>query len=54
MFAAGDLLLDPSVHGRQTAAAIQGAELKMIGGGHMFPLMQPQVTADWIMERAKR
>jgi pimeloyl-ACP methyl ester carboxylesterase len=52
MFAAGDLLLDPSVHGRPTVAAIKGAELKMIDGGHMFPLTQPQVTADWIMERA--
>lgn len=53
MFAAGDLLLDPSVHGQPTVAAIKGAELKMIEGGHMFPLTQPQVTADWIMERAK-
>lgn len=52
MFAAGDLLLDPSVHGRPTVAAIKGAELKMIDGGHMFPLTQPKVTADWIMERA--
>jgi pimeloyl-ACP methyl ester carboxylesterase len=52
MFAKGDLLLDPSVHGQTTAAAIKGAELKLIDGGHMFPLMQPQVTADWIMERA--
>lgn len=53
LFATGDLLLDPSVHGRSTVAAIKGAELKMIDGGHMFPLTQPQVTADWIMERAK-
>lgn len=53
MFAAGDLLLDPSVHGQRAVAAIKGAALKMIEGGHMFPLTQPQVTADWIMERAK-
>jgi pimeloyl-ACP methyl ester carboxylesterase len=52
MFAKGDLLLDPEVHGQRTAAAIKGAELKMIDGGHMFPLLQPRVTADWIMERA--
>jgi pimeloyl-ACP methyl ester carboxylesterase len=52
MFAKGDLLLDPSVHGPPTAAAIKGAEFKLIDGGHMFPLTQPQVTADWIMERA--
>lgn len=52
MFARGDLLLDPTVHAQTTVAAIKGAELKMIDGGHMFPLMQPQVTADWIMERA--
>ncbi|WP_231626479.1 alpha/beta fold hydrolase [Novosphingobium sp. AAP83] len=52
MFAKGDLLLDPSVHGLPTIAAIKGAELKMIDGGHMFPITQPQVTADWIMERA--
>jgi pimeloyl-ACP methyl ester carboxylesterase len=53
MFANGDLLLDPSVHGPPTVAAIKGAELKLIEGGHMFPLTQPKVTADWIMERAK-
>ncbi len=52
MFAKGDLLLDPEVHGQRTAAAIKGAELRMIDGGHMFPLMQPQATADWIMRRA--
>jgi pimeloyl-ACP methyl ester carboxylesterase len=52
MFAAGDLLLDPSVHGQRAVAAIRGAELKMIDGGHMFPLTQAQLTADWIMERA--
>lgn len=52
MFAKGDLLLDPAVHGERTAAAIKGAELTMIEGGHMFPLMQPRITADWIMERA--
>jgi len=52
MFARGDLLLDPSIHGLPTVAAIKDAELKLIDGGHMFPLTQPQVTADWIMERA--
>lgn len=53
MFATGDLLLDPSVHGLPTVTEIKGAKLKLIDGGHMFPLTQPQVTADWIMERAK-
>ncbi len=52
MFATGDRLLDPAVHGLPAVAAIKDAELKMIDGGHMFPLTQPQVTADWIMERA--
>ncbi|WP_226019692.1 alpha/beta fold hydrolase [Novosphingobium sp. FKTRR1] len=52
MFGTGDLLLDPSVHGLPTVTAIKGAELKLIDGGHMFPLTQPQVTADWIMECA--
>lgn len=52
MYATGDRLLDPAVHGLPTVAAIKDAELKMIDGGHMFPLTQPQITADWIMERA--
>lgn len=52
MYATGDRLLDPAVHGLPTVAAIKDAGLKMIEGGHMFPLTQPQVTADWIMERA--
>lgn len=53
MFAKGDLLLDPAVHAEPTVAAIKGAELALIEGGHMFPLTQPRVTADWIMARAK-
>lgn len=53
MFAKGDLLLDPEVHGPPTVAAIKSAEFNLIDGGHMFPLTQPQVTADWIRQRAK-
>lgn len=54
MFASGDRLLDPALHGPPTVAAIEGAELNMIEGGHMFPLTQPQVTADWIQQQARR
>ncbi|WP_338467940.1 alpha/beta hydrolase [Novosphingobium sp. ZN18A2] len=53
MFATGDRLLPWQDHGQTTAAAIKGADLKTIEGGHMFPLMQPAVTADWILERAR-
>lgn len=51
MFATGDRLLDWSEHGPPTVEAIPGAELKTIEGGHMFPLTQPDVTAQWIRER---
>ncbi len=53
MFAREDRLLPFDQHGVQTAAAIPGAALNAISGGHMFPLSQAHVAADWIRERLR-
>ncbi|MBS0482890.1 MAG: alpha/beta hydrolase [Proteobacteria bacterium] len=54
LFAREDRLLDFELHGAATARAIPGCTLTPISGGHMFPLTQPGLTADWIRERAAR
>lgn len=43
-----DHLLDPDTHGTITAAAIPGATLRRIGGGHMIPVTHPAETAAWL------
>ncbi|HEX8553594.1 MAG TPA: alpha/beta hydrolase [Sphingomonas sp.] len=48
LYAAGDRVLDPKLHGEKTAAAIPGAWLEMIEGGHMIPITQPERVAAFI------
>lgn len=53
LFAGQDRILPYEDHGPPAARAIAGAELRTIRGGHMFPLTQADLTADWIRERAR-
>lgn len=48
LFARGDQVLDPELHGRPTADAIPGARLEMMEGGHMTPVTQPERVATFI------
>ncbi len=48
LYGRGDRLLDPQIQGRQFADAVAQAELTLIDGGHMIPITQPEVVADWI------
>lgn len=48
LFARGDHVLDPALHGEPTAAAIRGARLEMVEGGHMVPVTQPDRVAAFI------
>jgi len=51
LFARGDQILPFALHGEQTAAAMSPAELTLIDGGHMFPVTQPDLTAEWIAQQ---
>jgi pimeloyl-ACP methyl ester carboxylesterase len=48
LFSRGDNILDYRLHGEKTAAAIAGARLTLVDGGHMLPFTQPLETALWV------
>lgn len=48
LYGRGDAVLDPVLHGERTAAAIPGAQLTQMDGGHMLPVTYPQETADFL------
>ncbi|WP_339847576.1 alpha/beta hydrolase [uncultured Halopseudomonas sp.] len=47
-----DRILDYREQGEAIAAAAPNAELELIDGGHMLPVTQPDVTADFIRRQA--
>lgn len=48
LYARGDKVLDPALHGERTAAAIPGARLEWMEGGHMVPLTQAERVAAFV------
>ncbi|WP_425229138.1 alpha/beta fold hydrolase [Sphingomonas sp.] len=52
LYAREDNILDYRPNGEQTAAAIPGATLQLVDGGHMLPVTQPDVTAQFIKDAA--
>ncbi|RZM12026.1 MAG: alpha/beta hydrolase, partial [Sphingomonas sp.] len=54
LFGRGDRILDPDLHGAQTAAIIPGAQYETIDGGHMIPLTAPVATASWLRRQTGR
>ena len=48
LYGRDDVILAAGVHGEHAAAALPTAELTLVEGGHMLPLTQPEVTADFI------
>ncbi|MGR6329149.1 alpha/beta fold hydrolase [Sphingomonas sp. XXL09] len=54
LFGRGDTILAPALHGEATAAAIPRATLMLVDGGHMLPVTQPDVTADFVRTVAAR
>lgn len=54
LYAEGDNILDPSLHGTKFAE-LTGADLKMLPGrGHMIPLTAPDDCADYIRHMAAK
>jgi pimeloyl-ACP methyl ester carboxylesterase len=47
-----DRILDYREQGEAIAAAAPNAELELIDGGHMLPVTQPDLTADFIRRQA--
>ncbi len=54
LYGRGDQVLDPDVHGRGLAAALPGADLTLIDGGHMILVTRPDETAAWIRTQSAR
>ncbi len=54
LFGREDAILDPELHGRRTVAAIPGATLEVIEGGHMIPVTAPEATARFVADAARR
>ena len=48
LYGRGDALLDPELHGTDTAAAIPGAACTLIDGGHMLPVTHAGETETWL------
>jgi pimeloyl-ACP methyl ester carboxylesterase len=43
-----DNVLDPALNGERTAAAIPGATLELVDGGHMLPVTHAEATEAWL------
>jgi pimeloyl-ACP methyl ester carboxylesterase len=54
LFGRGDRILSPRDQGEALAAAVPGATLTLVEGGHMLPITAPRRTADFIREAASR
>lgn len=48
LYGRGDYLLEPALHGEKTAAAIPGAKLTLIDGGHMLQICHVDATEAWL------
>ncbi len=48
LYGRGDALLEPALHGEKTAAAIPGATVTLVDGGHMLPITHADATEAWL------
>jgi pimeloyl-ACP methyl ester carboxylesterase len=48
LYARDDALLDPELHGTDTASMIPGGRVEIVEGGHMLPVTWPDVTEAWL------
>jgi pimeloyl-ACP methyl ester carboxylesterase len=54
LFGRDDQVLDARTHGEATAKAIREARCTVRDGGHMLPVTQPMMVAQWLEEAAAR
>jgi pimeloyl-ACP methyl ester carboxylesterase len=48
LFAKGDQILAPALHGAAFVTQIPGARCHIAEGGHMLPFTHPEATAQWV------
>lgn len=53
LYGEGDAMLDWRVHGEALRGKLPALHLRVIPGGHMLPVTQPTVTAEWLEEAAQ-
>ncbi|MGZ5202080.1 MAG: alpha/beta fold hydrolase [Telluria sp.] len=53
LFGKGDRLLDWRANGQALVDKVPGATLTLVEGGHMLPVTQPELTADFIRDAAE-
>lgn len=54
LYGTGDRVLDHRSHGIEVASQIEGADLRLIDGGHMLPLTAPDQVAELVRMVAKK
>lgn len=54
LFGRSDRILDPHEQGEALAAKLPAAKLRLVDGGHMLPITQPDLTVQFIREAAAR
>lgn len=54
LFGRDDAILSATLHGDVTAAAIPGARIEVIDGGHMIPVTAPDATARFVADASAR
>lgn len=54
LYGRGDRILDPQEQGQAMADRLPDIDLEMIEGGHMLPITQPEVTAEFIERQMRR
>lgn len=52
LYGRNDRILDPTENGTDFVAKIKGARLELVDGGHMLPVTNPTLTADFIRQAA--
>ncbi len=50
LYGRGDRILSARANGEALVQRLPGAQLTLVDGGHMLPITQPQVTADFIQK----
>jgi hypothetical protein len=54
LYGRGDRILSPAEQGEALAAALPGARLTLVDGGHMLPVTAPDMTAAFIRNVAEQ
>jgi surfactin synthase thioesterase subunit len=54
LFGKDDHILDWREHGAVLKGKVPGLELTLLPGGHMLPITEPDLTAEWIRMVARR